>query len=86
MSTTDVTESSTLTFKDVAAKLPVALKDLALLKSPTVDAGILATVVAVVSPFGLNVGPEGAYITGGLLAVGTIAVAVETAIEYVKKS
>ena len=68
----------------VVSKLPSVLADIAKLKNPVLDATILATLVAVVSPFGLNVGPDGAIISGVLAAVGTAAAAVEAVIADLK--
>ena len=53
------------------------LNDLTRLRLPVTAASVVATVVALVSPFGLDVGPAGPILTGALVAVGIIA-------EYIK--
>lgn len=63
--------------KSILTELPKVLADAAKLKEKAVAASVVATIVAVVSPFGLNVGPDGAIITGILVAVGTVAAAIE---------
>ncbi len=54
------------------------VRDLASLKLPVTAAAVVATVAAVVEPFGLNLGGDTtAKVTAALVAVGVIA-------EYVK--
>lgn len=68
---------ATLSAGSLVKAIPAVLADAARLKNPVVDAGIVATILAIVSPFGMNVGTTGAYLSGALLAVGTLAAAVE---------
>jgi hypothetical protein len=44
-------------------------------------AAAAATVAAILSPFGLNVGPDGAVIVGTLTAIGIIAGLIEQALK-----
>jgi hypothetical protein len=54
------------------------LHDLTTLKRPVTAAAFVATIVALVSPLGLDVGPNGAVLTAALVAVGTVAAYVES--------
>jgi hypothetical protein len=53
------------------------LADLVKLKRPVTAASVVALVVELISPFGLNVGTAGPAITGALVAVGTIVAYLE---------
>lgn len=69
-----------MTVKSVVSQLPALLKDLAALRNPALAATILAELVQLISPFGINVGPDGPIITGALVLIGTIAGLVQRAI------
>lgn len=56
------------------------LRDLATLQKPVTATALVATVVELVSPFGLDVGPSGPAITGAVTAVGLVAAYVESRI------
>lgn len=53
------------------------LGDLAKLRRPVTAAATAATLAAVVSPYGLDVGDQGAYLVGGLFGVGLVAAYLE---------
>lgn len=50
--------------------LALVLQDIARLKRPVTAAAAVATLTSLLSPFGLNVGPDGTTITGALVAIG----------------
>lgn len=54
------------------------LADLVKLRLPVTAGAVVATVVALAQPFGLNVGPAAPVLTGALIAVGTIAAYVQS--------
>lgn len=54
------------------------IKDLVALRKPVTAASVVALVVELVSPFGLDVGPWGPRVTGALVVVGTVAAYVES--------
>lgn len=49
------------------------LKDLAKLKLPVTAASVVATIVALVDPFGIDLGSAAPILTGACVAVGTVA-------------
>lgn len=51
--------------------------DLATLKLPVTAAATVATVLSVLSPFGVDVGPDGPKIIGAVVGVGLVAAFVE---------
>jgi len=53
------------------------LADLVSLRRPVTAASVVATGVALLSPFGLDVGPSGPVIAGALVAVGVVAAYIE---------
>lgn len=53
------------------------LADIVKLRRPVTAAAVVATLVALASPFGINVGPQGPELTGVLVAVGTLAAYLE---------
>jgi hypothetical protein len=61
-----------------AAVLAV-LADLAKLRRPVTAGAVAATLAALLSPLGLNVGPDGAYLLGALGTIGLIAGLIEQA-------
>jgi hypothetical protein len=75
---------SSLTLTGVVKELPTVLAEAAKLQNPVLDAAIVAEVVSLVSPFGVNVGPSGSIILGALVLVGTVATAVQKAIVALK--
>lgn len=76
--------NTTLTLSGIVKQLPTVLADAVKLQNPVLDAAIVAEVVSLASPFGINVGPSGSIIVGALVLVGTVASAVEKAIAAVK--
>lgn len=68
----------------VLAKLPAVLAEVVKLQNPVLDATIIADVLAVISPFGINVGSSGAVITNALVAVGVLATAIQKVIADLK--
>jgi hypothetical protein len=66
--------------RQTATHLATVLADVAKLKRPVTAAAAAATIAAAVSPFGLNVGPDGALIVGALTAIGVIAGVLEQAL------
>jgi hypothetical protein len=73
-----------VTLGGIVKQLPAVLAEAAKLQNPVLDATIVADVIAVVSPFGVNVGTSGAIITNALVAVGVLATAVQKAIADLK--
>jgi uncharacterized membrane protein len=55
------------------------LADLAKLRRPVTAAAVAATIASLISPFGLNVGPDGAVLVGVLSAIGLAAGLLEQA-------
>ena len=55
------------------------LGDLAKLRRPVTATAVAATIAAVVSPLGLDVGPAGAYLLGALSVIGLVAGLLEQA-------
>lgn len=76
--------SDTLTLTSIAKQLPTVLADIVKLQNPVLDATILAEIVSLASPFGINVGPAGPIIVGSLVLIGTVASMVEKAIAALK--
>lgn len=62
---------TTLRKEPVLKILKSVLADIVKLKDRKVAAALVAAVVAVISPFGLNVGPDGAYVVAALVLLGT---------------
>lgn len=56
-----------------AARLAAVLADLAKLRRPVTAAAVAAAIASLVSPFGLDVGPDGAMLVSALGAIGLIA-------------
>jgi hypothetical protein len=54
------------------------LADLVKLRLPVTASAVVATVVALASPFGLDVGPAGPILTAALVVVGTVAAYVQS--------
>jgi hypothetical protein len=61
------------------ASLLALLADLAKLRRPVTAAAVAATIASILSPFGLDVGPAGAYIVGALGSIGLVAGLIENA-------
>ncbi len=55
------------------------LHDLAKLRKPVTAAAVAATLISLLSPFGINVGPDGAKVTALLTAIGVLAGILEHA-------
>ena len=71
-------------FAKIISELPAVIAEAAKLQNPVLDAAIVADIVAVVSPFGVNVGPTGAVITNALVAVGVLATAIQKVVTDLK--
>lgn len=69
--------------KKILDAVKAALADVAKLKSKTTAAAIAAFVVAVISPFGINVGTAGPVILAAVVTIGLVANTVEKMIEQV---
>ena len=54
------------------------LADLVSLRQPVTAAAVVATGIAIVKPFGLDVGPDAPVLTGTLVAVGVLAAYVRS--------
>lgn len=48
------------------------VRELVKLRRPVTAGAVVATAIALVSPFGLDVGPHGPAVTGALVAVGGV--------------
>lgn len=76
--------SDSLTLAGVAKELPEVIADIAKLQNPVLSATVVADVLAVVSPFGINVGSSGVVIVSALVAFGTLVTAIQGAIAALK--
>lgn len=54
------------------------LKDLVKLKLPVTAASVVATAVALLDPFGIDIGTATPVLTGACVAVGTVAFYVDS--------
>lgn len=63
----------------IAKVAPQVIADVAKLKDKRLAAAVVGLALAALSPFGVNVGPSGDAIIGGVVLVGTIAALLEQA-------
>lgn len=70
--------------KSPSKALSVVTDDVLKLQNPALAAGVVAEVVALVSPFGLNVGSAGPILGGVLVAIGSVGSAIQKSLAELK--